>query len=83
MKKYNIPGVSIAIIEKGNVIFNYNYGFADKGKKTTVKGDTIFQVGSISKTITAWGIMKLVDEGKLELDASIEKKATSAIACPQ
>lgn len=76
MKKYNIPGVSIASINNGEIEWIENYGYADKNKKLPVNNNTIFQVGSISKTFTAWGIMNLVEEGKLDLDTSVENYLT-------
>jgi len=72
LKKYGVPGIIIAVID-GDKVWEKRYGYADKAAKKQITNDTVFQVGSISKTVTAWGAMKLVDEGKIELDAPIEK----------
>lgn len=71
MRYYNIPGANIAIIKKGRIVWMDAYGFADleKGRKMAI-GDYC-RVESISKSVTAWGVMKLVDEGKIELDKPI------------
>ena len=71
-----VPGAAIAIIEKGEIILQKGYGFADIEKEVKVTTKTGFNVGSISKNVAAWGVMKLVHEGKIELDAPAEKYLT-------
>jgi CubicO group peptidase (beta-lactamase class C family) len=68
MENYAIPGVTIALIKRGELVWSEAYGYADleKGQKMTI--DTYCRVESISKSVTAWGVMKLVEEGKVELD---------------
>jgi CubicO group peptidase (beta-lactamase class C family) len=72
LKKYGVSGVKIAVID-GDKIWEKEYGYADKSAKKLISTDTIFQVGSVSKMVSAWGAMKLVDEGKIDLDAPVEK----------
>lgn len=71
MDFYDIPGSSIALVKEGKLAWSEAYGIADiqNGRKLTK--DTPMRVQSISKSITAWGIMKLVEQGKIELDAPI------------
>lgn len=76
LKRYNIPGTSIGIIQNGKVVYILNYGMADKSKGKEVNDNTIFQVGSVSKTLTACGVMHLVEEGKIKLDDPAEKYLT-------
>ncbi|EKS4342358.1 serine hydrolase [Clostridium sporogenes] len=76
MKKYKVPGVAIGLIENDKIIWQKGYGFADKKSNTKVTQDTIFRIASISKPITAWGIMNLVEQGKINLDAPAEKYLT-------
>lgn len=76
LKRYNIPGTSIGVIQNGKVVYILNYGMADKSKGKAVDNNTIFQVGSVSKTLAACGIMHLVDDGKIKLDAPAEKYLT-------
>ncbi|MGI6554998.1 MAG: serine hydrolase domain-containing protein [Bacillota bacterium] len=73
MADYDIPGASIALIQKGKTTWVKAYGHADleAGRKMTV--DTPVMVQSISKPVTAWGVMKLVQEGKIQLDHSVER----------
>src|SRR5262245_1700499 len=68
----SVPGVSIAIVQGGTIIMAKGYGFSNKNKGTPVKPETHFQIGSVSKTLTAWGVMKLVERGLVELDAPVD-----------
>lgn len=72
MKENNVPGLVIAIIEGNEIILKKGYGFADVENNTPVTSNTGFNIGSISKTITAWGVMKLVESGKVDLDEPME-----------
>ena len=63
-----VPGLALAIIENGAVIIKKGYGFSDVERGKEVTTETGFNVGSISKMFTAWGIMKLVEDGKINLD---------------
>lgn len=73
INKYNLQGAAIALISNGKVTDYLNYGFADVNGKILVDNKTVFKIASISKTVTAYGIMKLVDEGKVNLDVPIAK----------
>ncbi len=64
-----VPGLALAIIKDGQVIIKKGYGFSDVKKNEIVNSKTGFNIGSISKMFTAWGIMKLVEEERLRLDA--------------
>lgn len=76
LKRYNIPGASVGMIENGKVVYILNYGMADKSKGKAVDNNTIFQVGSVSKSLAACGVMHLVEEGKIKLDDPAEKYLT-------
>ncbi|RMG24580.1 MAG: hypothetical protein D6730_12470 [Bacteroidetes bacterium] len=73
---FSVPGAAIAIIEDGEIVWQKGYGFADVEKGVRVNAKTGFNIGSISKSVAAWGVMKLVLEGKIELDAPAEKYLT-------
>ena len=75
LKKYGVPGVKIAVID-GDKVWEKEYGYADKSAKKLITANTIFQVGSVSKMVTAWGVMKLVDQDKIDLNAPVEKYLT-------
>ena len=67
MAEWNIPGMSIAILSKGNVEAAA-FGTANCETGTPVTPDTLFQIGSISKIFTTTLAMTFVDEGKIDLD---------------
>lgn len=73
LEKNNVPGMAIAILKDGNTLLKKGYGYADIKEDIKVSSETGFNIGSISKMFTAWGIMKLVEQDKLALDAPVSK----------
>ena len=72
MDKENIPGLSIGVIKNNKIVYVKGYGKADqKGTKVTEK--TPFILGSVSKSFTALAVMKLQEEGKLDIDEPVKK----------
>ncbi len=69
---YEIPGAEVALISGGEVVWSQGFGTAEIETNRPVEPDTLFQAASISKPFTAWAVMKLVEEGKMDLDAPIE-----------
>lgn len=67
MAKYNINGLSIAVIENYKIVWTKGYGWANVERKQPVTASTLFQAGSISKSLNAVGVLKLVQENKLDL----------------
>jgi len=76
LEEFIVPGAAIVLIEDGEVILQKGYGFSDVKKNAKIEDYTGFNIGSISKTVAAWGVMKLVEEGKIELDSPAEKYLT-------
>ena len=74
--KYAPVGASVAIIEHGEIKEIRNYGYANRHEKKKVTDETRFKIASISKTVTAYGIMQLVEQGKLDLDAPVNAYLT-------
>ena len=73
MRRYKIPGVSLAVLRKGKISILKSYGLANVELAVSVKPETIFQSGSIGKQFTAAAVMLLVQDGKLSLDDKISK----------
>lgn len=73
MKKQHIPGVALAVIKDGKIIKAKGYGLANVETNTPVTNETVFKIGSISKSIIAMGIMLLVEEGKISLDDRVSR----------
>jgi CubicO group peptidase (beta-lactamase class C family)/D-alanyl-D-alanine dipeptidase len=66
-----LPAFSIALVEGDEVVWANGYGFQDADKKIPATPETVYRVGSISKLLTDISVMKLVESGELDLDASI------------
>ena len=77
MKKRQIPGLSLAIIQDGKIAKATGYGTTEAGGKTPVTPSTLFQAGSISKSVAALGALYLVEKGKLSLDEDVNTRLTS------
>jgi len=73
LQKYNAPGAEIVVVKDGKVILQKGYGYANLEKKTPIEQETTFRLGSVSKVFTATAVMQLVDEGKIDLDADVQK----------
>lgn len=76
LERYQVPGEALGLVWNGEVVWSAGYGLADKERDVPVTGDTVFQVASISKALTSWGVMKLVENGRLDLDAPVEQYLT-------
>jgi CubicO group peptidase (beta-lactamase class C family) len=76
MRDYNVPAVAVSIIENRKVTALRTYGVADLATRRQVTTDTLFNVGSISKTFTSWGVMRLVAEGRAQLDTPVDRYLT-------
>jgi CubicO group peptidase (beta-lactamase class C family) len=73
MAKSKIPGLSVAVVVAGKLRWSNGYGMADLENSVPAKSTTIYRLGSISKPITAAAVMQLVERGKIELDAPVQK----------
>jgi CubicO group peptidase (beta-lactamase class C family) len=71
MAHYGVPGVSIAVIKDNKIAWLKTYGIMDKESKEPVTTTTLFQAGSISKPVAAYGALHLVQEGKINLDENV------------
>ena len=71
MNKWEIKGASLALMKDNRLIYCKGYGFADAEAQIPTDVKHLFRVASVSKLITAVGIMKLVEEGKLHLNDKV------------
>jgi CubicO group peptidase (beta-lactamase class C family) len=71
MSHYKTPGVSIAVVDGGRIAWARGFGVKEAGGSDPVTPTTLFQAASISKTVAALSTMRLVQEGKLSLDADV------------
>ncbi len=73
MNNYNVPGVSVAVVQNFQLVGVKTFGEKEAGSSAAVRPETTFQSASISKLVNAVGVMKLVEEGKLDLDQDINE----------
>ena len=71
IKEQNIPGVAVAIVHNKDVFFTKTWGLLGNLKKITSK--TPFAIGSISKSLTALAIVKLIEDKKIKLEDSVQQ----------
>lgn len=73
LKEHKVPGVSLAVIRNGKLYWTKGYGMADKEKKNPVSSTTRFNIGSVSKTFTAFAVLMLAEKGMINIDSPIHK----------
>src|SRR5687768_5142419 len=69
MSARKIPGGALAVVKDRRLVYARGYGWADRDAKLPVKVDSLFRIASVSKPITGVAVLKLVEQGKLDLDA--------------
>lgn len=69
----DITGASIALVDGDNIVWSEGFGYTNRSLKVKVTGDTLFHVGSISKSFTALGALKAVAKNLVDLDAPLKK----------
>ncbi|MGP4040925.1 serine hydrolase domain-containing protein [Gracilibacillus sp. D59] len=79
MKDYNVPGLSISLLENGQISGIENFGILEEVSSRKVNENSIFSACSISKFLTAMLAMKLVEEGYLDLDDNVNQRLVSWI----
>lgn len=73
MAAKHTPAVQIAIVKDGRIVYSKAFGTVDLENDLRATPETLFRTGSIAKSITAVATLTLVDAGKLDLDAPIQK----------
>jgi CubicO group peptidase (beta-lactamase class C family) len=77
MAYYNVPGVSVAVINNGEIEWAKGYGIMEAGGRRPVTPRTRFQAASISKPVTAMAALALVQQGTLSLDEDVNRQLKS------
>lgn len=73
LERQHVPGASVAIAINDHVVWAEGIGISDLDSKQEVTRDTLFQAASISKPVASAGALKLVDDGKLDLDKIVSE----------
>ena len=76
--RFDLPGLSMAVVADGKIIWAKGFGYADREEKIPAAPETVYRVGSISKLFNAVGIMLLEEKQKVSLDENIEKYLPAA-----
>lgn len=73
MRALGAPGASVTVIKDGTVVWSEGFGWADLEQRVAVTPLTRFRIGSVSKSLTAIGLGLLVQQGKIDLDAPVQR----------
>lgn len=73
LKQSGAASLSLALVADGRVVWSQGFGYADKTTSTPPQAGTMYGIGSVSKMLATVAAMKLVDQGKLELDAPVTR----------
>lgn len=73
LKEWDVPGMSVAIVKDGKVVFSKGYGVKESGKPDKADENTLYAIASNSKAFTTTSIAMMVKEGKLSLDDKVRK----------
>jgi CubicO group peptidase (beta-lactamase class C family) len=77
LARYHTPGISIAVINDFQIEWARGFGLCEAGTTREVTPDTLFQAASISKPVFALAVMRLVQEGRLNIDEDVNTYLTS------
>jgi len=73
MRRHGIPGLSAAVTSAGALRLSAGYGMADVENSVAASPATVYRLASVSKPITAVAVLQLVEKGKLDLDAPLQR----------
>jgi len=71
MEEFHVPGMTVSVVYDGKVYYSAGHGIAEMDTDIPVTEDTLFQIASVSKALTAASLALLVDEGKVAWDAPV------------
>ncbi|HEY4357656.1 MAG TPA: serine hydrolase [Acidobacteriaceae bacterium] len=71
MEQGDVPGLSVAVLRHGRAEWIHGFGVANKENARAVDENTIFNIASLSKTVFSYAVLRLVDQGKLDLDTPL------------
>lgn len=77
MKHYDVPGVSVALIENFHIEWAHSWGIPEAGSSVSLTPDMLFHAGSVAKPVAALAALVLVDRGELDLDEDSSLRLSS------
>ena len=78
MKDADVPGLSLAIIRNGEVFWHHGFGVKNTETKEPITDNTVFEAASLSKPVFTYAVLKMVEDGKLDLDTPLNKYLPAA-----
>lgn len=72
MAESGLPGLSLALVRDGDMIYARGFGLRDLSRGLPATPDTLYGIGSVTKSLTALAVLKLAEEGKLSLEDPVE-----------
>lgn len=82
LKTLNIPSITIGIVLDGKIIYAKGFGYADKENKKLADANTVYQLGSVTKTFTGNLLARLIAEKKISLDDPLSKFFPKSLKIP-
>ena len=73
MKKNQVVGLSIAIVDDQGIVWAQGFGYADAAEKVPATPETVYRIGSISKLFTVMATMQLAEQGKIDIDQPLKR----------
>src|SRR6185312_14864868 len=73
LDREHIAGAAFALVDRNGPTYVGGVGVRDRAARTPMTSDTAFRVGSLSKSVIALGVMRLVDQGKLDVDRPLRE----------
>lgn len=82
VEKHHIPSLAIGVVKGGEVVYSKTFGLADVEKGVPVTGETVYQLGSVTKTFTGYVLASLVSEGKIRLSDPLALHLPDTVRVP-
>jgi serine beta-lactamase-like protein LACTB, mitochondrial len=82
MSAQKVPGLSVAVVTRGELRWSAGFGHADVENDVPATPETVYRLASISKPITAVAVLQLVEQGKIDLDAPVQRYVPAFPAKP-
>ena len=76
LERHEVPGAAVAMVLGGELVWEGGFGIADIDARIPVTTDTVFEAASVAKPVTAWAVLRLAEQGLIDLDAPIETYIT-------
>ena len=77
LAEHDAPGLTIAVMAGGEIVWSQGFGMADLENRVPVRSHTKMRIGSVSKSLTSAAVGLLYEQGKLDLDAAVQKYVPS------